>query len=267
MKEIKKEELRNIQIRILQHVDEFCTKHNLRYFISGGTLIGAIRHKGFIPWDDDIDFMMLREDYERFIKLYSQEDNSIYHLYSHKILPSYPYPFAKIDDSRTIMHEEINDAIELGVNIDIFPIDIAPKTEREQERIVRQNRRLINILTAKRLPVKKGRGIKKNTLLFLLQLIFYPYSTRKIIDRIDRNAQCLAGFPTGKRGCLVWGYGKKEIIDESNYSESIYVDFENHKFATLSGWHNYLTSLFGDYMKLPPEEKRITHHHFTAYWK
>lgn len=130
MKEINTEDLKRIQIQILLHIDVFCTKHELRYFISGGTLIGAIRHKGFIPWDDDIDIMMLREDYEKFIVLYSQEDKSPYHLYSHNQLHSYPYPFAKMDDSRTILKEDINEAMVFGVNIDIFPIDIAPRSEK-----------------------------------------------------------------------------------------------------------------------------------------
>lgn len=117
------------------------------------------------------------------------------------------------------------------------------------------------------MPIKKERGIIKNAILFLSHLIFYFYPTKSIIRKIDRNARCMNGMTTGKRGCLVWGYGKKEIIDESDFADSVYAEFENTRFATLSGWHNYLTSLFGDYMQLPPEEKRVTHHHFKAYWK
>ncbi len=267
MKEIKTDELKHIQIDILRHIDVFCREHNLRYFISGGTLLGAIRHKGFIPWDDDIDLMMLREDYDKFLKLYSGKDTSFYKLYAYEIIESYPYPFAKMDDSRTIMKEEINEAYEMGVNIDIFPIDVAPKEDKEQIKIVRRNKKLINVLTLKRLPIKKRRGLIKNLILLTAQILLSFYSTKRIIKHIDKNARSFLGEKTGKRGCLVWGYGKKEIIDEYNFFDSVYVEFENTKFATLKGWNKYLTSLFGDYMKLPPIEKRITHHNFTAYWK
>ena len=129
MKEIGIEELKRIQIGILKHLDAFCNENNLKYFMCGGTLLGAVRHKGFIPWDDDIDIMMKREDYDKLIELYPKNDNSNFKLFSYELDKSFPYPFAKMDDFRTIFEEEINDSYKIGVNIDIFPIDYITEDE------------------------------------------------------------------------------------------------------------------------------------------
>lgn len=267
MKNITTEELKQIQICILQHIDAFCREHNLHYSISGGTLIGAVRHKGFIPWDDDIDIMMLREDYDRFIRQYSKEDNSPFHLYSNVLQRKFPYPFAKIDDSRTVMEEEIREAQTMGVNIDIFPIDAAPMDEEEQTRMLKRIHRLIMILSLKRLPIKKRRGLVKNFILALSHMVLSFYPTKRIIDSIVHHAKEFEGQETTKCGCFVWGYGKKEIHDTSDFSDYVSLEFEGVRFMALKGWHNYLTSLFGDYMQLPPIEERVSHHHFIAYWK
>ena len=143
MKEIEIEELKRIQIGILKHLDAFCKENNLTYFMCGGTLLGAVRHKGFIPWDDDIDIMMKREDYDKLIALYPKNDNSNFKLFSYELDKSFPYPFAKMDDCRTIFEEEINDSYKIGVNIDIFPIDYITEDLNCQHSILMRNKRLI----------------------------------------------------------------------------------------------------------------------------
>ena len=267
MKKIEVEELRRIQLDILKHIDEFCQEYGLTYFISGGTLIGAVRHKGFIPWDDDIDIMMKREDYDKLMKLYPVKDKSCYKLYSYEIDKNFPYPYAKMDDSRTFFDEEITDSYKMGVNIDIFPIDTISDDVNIQKAVVNKNKRWIQLMTLKRVPIKRGRSLVKNIVLSLSHLVttFIPYSY--IVSRIIKNAISAKCENSSHQGCLVWGYGLKEIISRSALADSIRLPFEDCTFSAPKGYDTYLKALFGNYMELPPVEKRQTHHAFKAYWK
>lgn len=267
MKRIYPDELKKIQIDIILHINEFCQKHNIRYFICGGTLIGAIRHQGFIPWDDDIDIMMLREDYERFIHIYSSEDKSKYKLHSHKLNKQYPYPYVKIDDSETVFEEEIKDTFRMGVNIDLFPIDIIPESKNKQRVIYRKSHLYIQMLTLKRLPLIRRRGIWKNLLLFIMHSLMFFISNRYIINSLDKIATKYRNERSSLCGVVVWGYGMREINKLDNYRESIYVPFESIKLPIPNGYDIYLRNLYGNYMELPPIEKRVSHHHFIAYRK
>ncbi len=267
MKKINTEDFKRIQLGIVSHIDDFCKKHDIKYFVCGGTLIGAIRHKGFIPWDDDIDIMMMRNDYERFINIYASEDNSKYKIFCHRLYDKYPYPYAKISNDETIFHEEIKDAFELGVNIDVFPIDIVPENLKLQNKMYTTSGRYIKMMTLKRLPLVRRRGFLKNTLLFISHLIFSVVTFKTIIRKLDQNASKYRNEKSSLCGVAVWGYGKREINKLQNYDKAVYMPFENIELPVPSGYDNYLHNVYGDYMRLPPEEKRITHHHFTAYWK
>ena len=118
------EELHQIETDILTAIDEICRKENIRYYLAGGTLLGAVRHKGFIPWDDDIDIAMPRDDYERFLKVMRKGAHPYYKILALEYKEDYPYTFAKVVDTRTRLQEEIGkDLPEMGVFIDIFPLD------------------------------------------------------------------------------------------------------------------------------------------------
>ena len=118
---IEPEEFKKTQFDILISVDRFCKAHGIRYFLAYGTLIGALRHGGYIPWDDDIDISMPRPDYERFIKLYNKEKDKGYYVVSPSLDPSYPNAFAKICDPDTCIIEFSSLKYDIGVNIDLFP--------------------------------------------------------------------------------------------------------------------------------------------------
>src|SRR5690625_114441 len=138
MKALDLEEIKQIQLSILRRVAFFCKQHDIAYFLCGGTLLGAVRHKGFIPWDDDIDIMMPRPSYEKFLKEFKYEHLSLYH---YKKTKNYGYPFIKIGEDRTVLRETfIKKNIDMGVFIDVFPIDGFPKKEKDIQNHVKRLR-------------------------------------------------------------------------------------------------------------------------------
>lgn len=258
-------ELKLIQLNILKHVDHFCRQNNIPYFICGGTLIGAVRHNGFIPWDDDIDIMMKRDDYERFIQFFSQNDG-YYKVYSHKLQKEYPHAYAKVADERTLLVNNINGAIKMGVNIDLFPIDDLPDEDYLVKELFNRSFALNRKLSLKQIKLSKNRSIFKNLILILGRVICSYISTYELIERLNQNAVKFRGCKGSKCADLVAGFGYKEIQDRENLAETIEVKFEDSYFLAPIGFDKYLRGMYGDYMKMPPKEKQISHHAFEAYW-
>ena len=122
MRQISADELKEIQLNLLNNIDHFCKSNGIQYFLAYGTLIGAIRHDGFIPWDDDIDIAMPRPDYDRFIKKFNAYSKD-YQVEDYSITDNYPTPFAKVIDTRTEMRMTLYNQRSSGVYIDVFPID------------------------------------------------------------------------------------------------------------------------------------------------
>ena len=139
LRQIDIEELKKIQLDILIAVDDFCSKNNIKYFLSFGTLLGTIRHRGYIPWDDDIDIIMLRDDYNRFLETFN---HSYYKVNSIQNNPTYFLAFAKVTDERTVMQEEIVYPTEYGVYIDVFVVDGVPSSTIAQRNLFRVAYRL-----------------------------------------------------------------------------------------------------------------------------
>lgn len=266
MRTVDNDELRTIQLGILKHVHNFCDEKKIKYFMCGGTLLGAVRHKGFIPWDDDIDIMMLRTDYERFLEEYPNHQTE-YKLYSIRNYKKYPHTYAKVSDERTCLIEEMHGAISIGVNIDVFPIDDLPDDKKKISRIVNRNISLINMLLSKQLIWRKERSLWKNIIIILGRICLSPISCKTLINQIERNAISYHGVNGSKCADLVAGYGEKEIQDRSNLAQAILIPFESEKFYGPIGYDNYLKGLYGDYMQLPPVEKRISTHTSHAFWK
>lgn len=269
MKEIKVEELKQIQINILDEVDAFCRSNNIDYYLSYGTLIGAVRHKGYIPWDDDIDILVQRKDYNKLISEFNKHRNGDVKIIDKSINSSYYHPFAKAVDTSTIMMEELNDACEIGVYIDIFPLDELPNDDKKINQLFWKIKRCRDMITLKTVPIKKDRELYKNIVLFVSQLLLKPISVRSLVAKIDILAQTY----NGTKGCSKVGnltilvYGKREIWEKTDYEYVIELEFEGKKYMAPSGYHAILSKTYGDYMQLPPLEKQISHHHFKAYKK
>lgn len=261
MKPISAQELKKIQLDILKRVADFCDNNDITYFLAFGTLIGAIRHKGYIPWDDDIDIAIPRPDYDKFISLFNK-DNSLVQVISIENNMHYGFSFAKVHDTRTIINETQYHQDYFGVYIDIFPVDgIKDKAQ------IYKLRRINKFLHTKKANYTQ-RKLSKKIINALGKIILLPFSTHSILKYIDTiSRQCPFGS-TPKAGCICDSVvGERAMVDTEVFLGSIIHEFEGSKFKIPIGYDVWLRSIYGDYMQLPPEDKRKTHHVFEAWWK
>lgn len=266
MRDIELAELKTIQMDILEVVDKFCKENNIRYSLACGSFLGAVRHKGYIPWDDDIDIYIPRDDYERFIKIFPEELNNI-KVASLEREPRWNRAYAQAYDSRTIMDEFANLPIKIGVYIDIYPVDSVPDSDEDWVRYNKCRRALIHAHELKYIPIRWDRSILKNFILIVSKTLLLPFSSRSIAYFISKYAQKYNGKGYGRSFECVQGMLQKHPFKTSLMTEFADIDFEDRKFQIMKDYDAYLSNAYGDYMKLPPKEKQIPHHLFKAYWK
>lgn len=262
---ITETESKNIMLEILQNIDSFCRNNDIKYFLAYGTLIGAVRHKGYIPWDDDIDIQMLRQDYNKFISMYS---DSRYILITPENENNYYLPFAKVYDNQTLLVENISHSKEIGVYIDIFPIDDCGSTHEESVNFSKKSNLFRKMLAVKNLQFSSSRAIYKNCILVIAKMLLLFIPRRAIIDRLQKKISCNLTKDISFVGELSqYVYDKRSIWRKEVFRSVIYVEFEGYSFCVPVGYDEYLKTTYGDYMQMPPEEKRISHHSFDAWWK
>ena len=264
---IEPEEFKKTQFDILISVDRFCKAHGIRYFLAYGTLIGALRHGGYIPWDDDIDISMPRPDYERFIKLYNKEKDKGYYVVSPSLDPSYPNAFAKICDPDTCIIEFSSLKYDIGVNIDLFHIDGLPEDEYEAKAHYSKINFYRNLLNAKKIKLDfKKRSVVKNIHLMLSKMALLPVSYKFLIKKINSLSIKYNYLNCRYAADLNFGNIDRRLA-KKNFESCVPVEFEGHAFDAPAGYDLWLKSIYGNYMQLPPVEKQITHHAFKAYRK
>ena len=269
MKHLSTQELRQTQLAILDAVDAYCREREISYFIFAGSLIGAVRHKGYIPWDDDLDICMLREDYERFIASFPSQGDARFQVRSMEHTPGYYLAAAKVIDTETTLTEFVRRPIPLGVNLDIFPLDSLPEEEEEIRRLDRRLAKYRRMLILKNIKRDANRSFWKNAVLSCSALLLLPVSRRLLLKKISAMAQCFRGDErcTNLGDISVFTYGMKEVFPKEDFSASVPLEFEGRTVPAPTGYQRVLTRMYGDYMQLPPEDKRKTHHAFTAYRK
>ena len=264
MEKLDLEGLKKVQLEILDVVNEFCQKHQINYWLDCGTLIGAIRHKGYIPWDDDIDIGMLRSDYDKFMKLFNEE-NSRYQFYSIENNKDFLVAFGKVLDTKTILYEPNKEqGIKLNINIDVFVYDNAPDDEMLCQKMFKKRDMYLKLRYAQLYPNFYDKtSLKKKIMRFFLKiylkLLPKNYYTKKIIKNSRKYIDC----DTKRVGNFT--SVSKFVGDKELFKEFIKVEFEGRKYPAPIGYDTWLRNIYGDYMKLPPVEKRVSHHEFEAY--
>lgn len=266
MKYISVDELKHIQLEILKDVDKFCRENKIEYSLAYGTLLGAIRHKGYIPWDDDIDIFMTRPNYNKFIQSYNGSNVNLY-VISPELDNNYYAPYANVCDKRTILLEEGNvHTVEIGVKIDIFPIDAVPSNITAYKKLKKKINDLKYNLWVKRTPFKDCITIRSKISWIYRKLRTILKSQSSIQEDIIKIATSLDFQTSEYCDNVVWDniYArcKKNI-----YMDIADIEFENCTFQGIKDYDTYLRNKYGDYMVLPPVSQRVMSHNFKAWWK
>lgn len=260
------DEMKSVQINILQVIHNFCEEHDIRYSMACGTLLGAVRHKGYIPWDDDIDIYLLREDYERLMSEFPKQFNNI-RIASLSRDPTWEYAYAKAYDERTYVRETAVINKSIGVNIDIYPIDRVPEEKRKWKRYNLKRKIIHKAYYVKFLKFNKDRLFFKNLFHIVAKLLLLPLSLRKIAVFINKFAQKYNDTTSPLVFESIQGWRVKNPFLRQSMQEVIDMPFENKVFKGMKGYDDYLKAAYGKYMELPPVEKRVNHHTFLPFWK
>lgn len=252
------EDIKKTELAILDYVAGICMDNNLSYFLAYGTLIGAIRHKGFIPWDDDIDIAMPRKDYDMLLNILSSKENQSQYECLIPLKDDYFYEYAKVIDTTTSVKEEKTIESRCGVWIDIFPLDGLHKEDKKSQRMLAILNRCRAVSVNSHFPHKtKGLCVPFEFILWkTCKLIGYKPFLKKSIALSKKyeyeDCDCVgyaSSYPVRGK------YMKKEW-----FSEAVDVEFEGLFFRAPAGYHEYLSTVYGNYMELPPEDKRVSHH-------
>lgn len=255
-------------VEILSFFKKYCESRNLRYFCCGGTAIGVVRHQGFIPWDDDIDVYMPRPDYKKFI---SDFRDSNYEILSYDNTKNYCYPFAKLCDRNTTLIELEGQPYVEGLYIDIFPLDGAgsyKEFKHDKTKYAILQRALIAATT----PFKFSRMWKsyKNRYYYdLTVILFYlikPFVSIRLLKRMFYSIENKYNYDDSKNIAVYTGsYGLKEYIPKEWIGNGVDAKFENLLVKIPKDYDKYLKHFYGDYMKLPPIDKQVSHHYAFYY--
>lgn len=273
MEKLTFKEMQSIAANILKEFAALCNKLGLRYSIAYGSLIGAVRHHGFIPWDDDVDVWMPRPDFEKLVKYWQENEE---HLMPYKLMntdndPDYPHMITRIVDTRTWIDVVNEKDCGLGLFVDIYVHDGLGDNFDEATAYLwksRRNSSLFFLSVRDHFHIGLTKGLK-----IIIKYPAYLYAKlrgkRHFIQRAKQLCQALDYENSKYVACVCWCSYRppRELLKKEWLEELIELDFEGFKVKAPKRYHEVLTHIYGDYMKLPPEKDRIAHHLYTAYRK
>ena len=248
------------QLEILKIFDDFCRKNGLKYSLYAGTLLGAVRHKAFIPWDDDLDVCMERKEYDRFISLWEKSHPEEYILQNKENTPKFWQSFSKIrkDHTTFLQEEKERGKYHTGIFIDIFPLDRIPNGKLSRA-VFRWHCMKYQLMTREFVPPKAGKIVKLGSRIILggtpkkIREKVRNRELEKITRNNEDNSLEIAAIETMQ--------SLRSTFSKNMFDSYIDLPFEDGKFMCFSDWDGHLKQKFGDYMLFPPEKDRVWKHH------
>ena len=257
-------EVRRVQLGVLVELDRLCRAAGLAYYLAYGTLLGAVRHGGFIPWDDDIDVMMPRADYERLLDVFAAAAPSHLTLGCSHTQAQWPLPYAKVSDDRTRLWEPFEVPVELGVNIDVFPLDAVPTGWMLRRAQSLELRLLGWALELRYIAADRGRAWHHPVAITVAKPLLRLVPMERLVRAVERAMRRTRRHRTERLGVRVgpeWAVPRSSIVPPSE------VDFEGLRCLAPADPDAVLTAVYGDWRRPPPPGERVSHHAFTAAWR
>ena len=270
-RELSLREIQLISLEICKKVDMICNENNFRYYLYGGSLLGAVRHKGFIPWDDDIDIVMPRPDYEKFLAYMQENQEKIkpLKLYSFENNAKYPYMISRVSDERYILDVENEDDYGIGIFIDVYPWDGVGQTEEEvaeRKGKAARNSSLFYLSTRQKCVKGNTKSIKKLLIKPAAFVVAKVLGKNYFEKKLSKMATKYKYDESRYVGCLVWGIdGVRGIYPIEWMEPYTKLQFEDAQFRVPKEWEKALSKLFRNYMELPPKKDRVPHHGYRAF--
>ena len=259
-------EMQSMMLDMIKWFHEFCRINGIDYYVIGGTMLGAARHHGFIPWDDDIDVGIPRKDYERLLNekkiLFKNEQRYCLESYRDKNA-DFEYSYAKLYDTNTTLVENCRLRTKRGIFIDVFPLDGIGSDREDALQNYSKIQKYLNFLMTRTCEIRKSRKFIKNVAIIISRLIPNSLiSNNKIISKI--NNMCASRDYEGSAyvGNLVGNWGKKEIMSRSFFGKPTLYDFEDTKVFGPENYDDYLKNVYNNWRQLPPLDKQVSQHDF-----
>lgn len=259
-------EIQQMELGIMEYIHEVCQKIGVKYFLAYGSLIGAVRHQGFIPWDDDMDICMLRDDYEKLQDYLIAHPDERYEVMSYKNNINYVYPFMKVQDNRTyLLEEDVRIDSDMGIYVDIFPVDGYEDDQAFKDKMTKIiKKRQLSCYTFK--GITNTKSVVNSIIRYISVIIFYFTNTNKYVAQIDELAKSRKVEDYELVDYLIYKDMNKPVWKREWLEQVESGSFEGKEFMIPKHYHEILTSDYGDYMQLPPVEQRVSHHDFKL-WK
>ena len=262
-RQLNEEEIKEVELGVMDYIHNLCQKENINYSLAYGTLLGAVRHKGYIPWDDDVDISLKRDEYDKLYQAVLRDNDPIYKVASWENDACYPYPFYRVYDARTVYENNyIENDIDLGICVDVFPFDYYADVNKEMAKL--DTYRRLSVYTLYGIHSKNA-GLK-NIIRYLLVLVFRLTRVKtwnkkmNLLSMQDNDNDSIDYLMENKRTSTKF---EKTLLDKVMDSP-----FEDRTYKIPEASHQILSAIYGDdFMEIPPVEKRVKHDDFVAYIK